>query len=274
MGRPRILVTRSARQAPKLAEQLRSLGAEPILVPVIEQVAPSSYAPLDAAIARLTDFTEGQAAFHWLLFTSANAVQAFHERLQLSAATNPYPDLQVAAIGSATAQALEGIGLAPSLVPPQAVAESLAEALVPYARQPDGSPTRFLLVRAESGSTSTPREVLPETLRAAGAEVTVVPAYRTVVPEVSATALREIFSDAINYPDAITFTSSSSVRNLLGMLGEAGLTLPASIPRISIGPITSATLRELGLPPQVEATDASSEGLASALQVFHNLQVY
>ncbi|MEO7030511.1 MAG: uroporphyrinogen-III synthase [Acidobacteriaceae bacterium] len=257
----RILVTRATHQASALADCLRALGVEPILVPTIEIVDPSSFAALDAALTRLAS-SESDDRFHWLVFTSANAVEAFHRRFQrlpnpYSLIPNPY---LVAAIGPATSRALEAIGLKPDLLPPQAVAESLADALLPHARQPDGSPTRFLLIRAEQA-----REHLPETLRAAGADVTIAPVYRTVVPEGSAEALRELFARPEDCPDAITFTSSSTASNFFALLEAASIALPSGIVRASIGPVTSATLRELGHPPQVESTVANVTALAEVL---------
>ncbi len=309
-SRPRILVTRSPHQASELADRLRALGFEPVLIPAIETVEPTSFAALDAALRELIP-SENQRGFDWLLFTSANAVEAFHRRLQHRPAPftpeaqilknvistdrqsaewkdpqhtpadppTPTPDLgdtrvprnlRVAAIGPATRRALEGIGLPPDLIPPQAVAESLVEALLPLARQPDGTPTRFLLIRAEEA-----REHLPEVLRAAGAEVAVAPAYRTVIPEGSVRAIRDLFahdtdavrsSDPLPPPiDAITFTSSSTARNLLSLCEAASVTLPQSTLRISIGPITSQTLRELGLRPHAESPEATVAALAETV---------
>lgn len=259
MARYRILITRSFRQASELADRLSATGAEPILIPTIEIVGPSSFAALDAALARLIS-AETEDRFHWLIFTSANAVAAFHRRFQaLPKVLIPNPCL-VAAIGPATALALEAIGFTPDVVPPQAVAESLTDALLPHALQFDGTPTRFLLVRAEQA-----RELLPESLRAAGAEVTIAPAYRTVVPEGAVEALRGLFTRPEDYPDAITFTSSSTARNFFALLEAAGMVLPHGIVRASIGPVTSATLRELGQPPHVEAPEANVTALAETL---------
>jgi uroporphyrinogen-III synthase len=256
---PRILVTRSPHQASALADSLRALGADPVLIPAIDIVDSKSFAPLHAALAHLD-------SFHWLLFTSANAVGAFHRRASLSGPWALSPGTcRIAAIGPATARALEAIGLTSDLMPPQAVAESLAEALLPHARQTDGSPTRFLLIRAEEA-----REHLPEALLAAGAEVTIAPAYRTVIPAGSIDAIGELFARPENYPDAITFTSSSTARNLFALLEAAGITLPGGEKSViaSMGPITSATLRDLGYPPDMEATDASVEALAEELVGF------
>jgi uroporphyrinogen-III synthase len=249
---PRVLVTRSSRQASQLAAQLRAAGAEPILVPAIELAEPTSNAALDQALARLE-------AFDWLLFTSANAVEFFARRLALVRTGLPSGP-KVAAIGAATARALEAVGLRADLIPPQAVAESLAEALLPHARRPDGSPSHLLLLRAEVA-----REVLPHTLRSAGAELTIAPVYRNIVPASSIAAMGEIFSSRAHWPDAITFTSSSTATNLLALLETANLCLSQEILRVSIGPITSQTLCDLGLPPHAEAAEPNLTSLVAAV---------
>jgi len=256
MPKPRILVTRSPHQASELADALRAVGAEPILIPTIELTAPTTYAPLDEALSHVE-------SFHWLLFTSANAVEAFAARIKHLSILYPLRSTlcAIAAIGPATARALESIGLIPTLIPERAVAESLAAALLPHAQQSDGSPTRFLLIRAEAA-----RDYLPEALRTAGAEVTIAPAYRTVIPESSVEAIGELFAAEANHPAAITFTSSSTAENLFSLLKTAGLALPPAILRVSIGPITSRTLENMGYPPQVEAQQATVAALVEALK--------
>jgi uroporphyrinogen-III synthase len=250
----RVLVTRSPGQASELAAQLSALGLEPVLVPAIELAPPSSFDALDAALTHLS-------SYDWLVFTSANAVEVFRCRLESGGLNAGAVTVRIAAIGPSTARALESIGLAASLVAPQAVAESLAEALLPQARRPDGSPRRFLLVRAEDA-----RDVLPEALRGAGAEIAVAPAYRTVVPEGSIDIVRELFGGATSDIAAITFTSSSSARNLLTLCDAAGVRLPRTALRVSIGPITSETLRSLGYAPHAEAVTASVVALAQAVR--------
>jgi len=225
-----------------------------VLVPAIEIAPPSSFELLDAATADL-------ASYDWLIFTSANAVEAFHRRLESAGLKAVMGMPRIAAIGPATARALEDIGFATDLVPPQAVAESLADALLTQVRRPDGSPTRFLLVRAEEA-----RDVLPEALRAAGAEVTIAPAYRTVVAAASIDVIRDLFGGATTDVAAITFTSSSAARNLLALCEAAGVSLPASALRVSIGPITSETLRSLDYPPHAEALTAAVDALAQAVR--------
>jgi uroporphyrinogen-III synthase len=282
----RILITRSPHQASALAETLRAHGLDPILIPTIELADPTTFAPLDAALAHLDHF-------NWLLFTSANAVGAFAKRSACSAVSYPGDtqvpqgfslgshspieegalapgvclpsELRIAAIGPTTARALEAAGLSVHLLPTQAVAESFANELLPHALQPDGTPTRFLLLRAE-----TARNHLPDTLRAAGAHVTIAPVYRTVVPPGSIAAIRHLFAHQDRWPSAITFTSSSTATNLLALLESAGTRLPQEILRISIGPITSQTLRNLNLPPHAEATEPTLPALAAAVvKSFH-----
>lgn len=248
MARPRIVVTRALKQASELAERLRELGAEPVLLPSIELVPPSSFAVLDDAMREL-------ASFDWLVFTSANAVDVFARRLPEEIRA-PLPP--IAAIGQATARELERAGLDAALLPKQAVAESMAEALVPLA----GPGKRFLLVRAEQA-----RDVLPEALASTGAEVVVAPAYATVMPATALEAVREEFGS--RWPQGVTFTSSSTARYFVELLAEAGIVVEQLRERgvvlASIGPITSATLRELGLPPQVEAAEANVASLARAV---------
>ena len=252
----RILITRSPHQASDLADRLRALGAEPILIPTIAFEDPTTFEPLDTALADLN-------TYDWLLFTSANAVEAFHRRLSSS---NPYSLIpnpcSIAAIGPATAHSIEELlHRTPDLIPPQAVAESLAEALLPHAKPG----VRFLLVRAQLSRDQSARDPIPYTLRAAGAELTIAPAYRTVIPPGSAEQIKFLFADPNCWPDAITFTSSSTATNLFALLRSAGLTLPPEILRASIGPITSQTLRDLGYPPQLESAEATVPALVGIL---------
>lgn len=243
LANKRILVTRTRHQSSGLADQLEDLGATVILVPTIEIVPPETYAPLDTALAHL-------GTFDWLIFTSANAVEIFHQRRKPAIAPK-----RIAAIGPATARAVEGIGLTADLVPSQYVAESLAAELSPYAAH-----SHMLLIRAAEA-----RDTLPETLRAAGATVIIAEAYRNQVPSEAVPALQSIFASPKTWPDAITFTSASTARNLFALLDAAKLTLPEKIVLASIGPITSQTLRDLGHPPQLEAAEHTIPALIHAL---------
>jgi uroporphyrinogen-III synthase len=238
----RILVTRSRSQGSELAARLEELGAETILIPTIEIVPPEDDGPLRAALGRLGEFD-------WMVLTSANAVEALTRYGAVAPA-----GLKIAAIGPATAKALEKAGFRVELMPEQYVAESLAEALLPVTQG-----ARVLLVRA-----AVAREVLPETLRAGGARVTEVEAYRSVVPVGSVAALREVLA---GYGlDAVTFTSASTAQNLVELLRAGGLTLPDGVVRASIGPVTSRALAELGMSATVEAKEATIPALVTALQ--------
>jgi uroporphyrinogen-III synthase len=243
----RILITRTRRQASYLAAQLEALGATTIAIPTIEIVPPASYAPLDEALACLGDFA-------WLIFTSANAVEAFAARLTIRGLA-PVALPKIAVIGPATARAVEAQGFAVDLIPQWYVAESLIESLLPHA---PGS--RMLLVRAEEA-----RDVLPESLSAAGAEVIIAPAYRNQLPTSSISSVREIFAPPDVELDAITFTSASTARNLAALLGQAGLAIPSGVVLASIGPITSEALRELGYRPTVEAGESTIPALVTSL---------
>lgn len=252
----RILVTRAAGQAGNLQRALEAQGAAVVLLPTIAIAPPASYAALDAAL-------RAAASYQWLIFTSANAVLAVGERmLTLHLAPDRLAHLRVACVGEATAKAATEAGLAVALVPEQYVAEGLVKALArlecPIAGQ------RVLLVRA-----ATARDLVPEQLRSMGADVQIVEAYRTVVPSESIESVRALLGSgapaaAAAAPDAATFTSSSTVTNFLDLLRAAEMERPAALRAISIGPITSRTLREHGWQPAAEAARASIDGLVEA----------
>jgi uroporphyrinogen-III synthase len=242
----RILITRTRHQASDLATQLQALGATPILIPTIEIAPPTSFAALDAALTCLR-------TYDWLLFTSANSVEAFHRRAQFLHLTQ-LPK-HIAVIGPATLRAANEIGLTVDLIPQKYIAEALAEALLPEA-----SGKSFLLVRAAEA-----RDTIPQALTAAGATVTIAEAYCNQIPADSIPALQSIFDLPENYPDAITFTSASTARNLINLLEAANLTLPPNITLASIGPVTSEALRNLDHPPTIEAVESTIPALVESL---------
>ncbi len=243
----RVLVTRAAQQAGKLSQGLRALGAEPVEVPVLEIVPPESYVPLDDALRNLD-------RYGWLILTSANAVQALAERAAFSGVDlKKLAAPQVAAVGQATAAAARLAGLPVAFVPQAYVAESLVEGLPEPA-----AGKRILIARA-----AVARDVIPDALRAAGAEVEVVDAYRNVLPVAAPALLRQALLDGL---DAATFTSSSSATHLAEAARAAGVAWPlAAVPAVSIGPITSLTLRELGWPAAAEAQPYDIPGLIAAV---------
>lgn len=249
LANKRILITRTRHQASELAAQVEDLGATAILIPTIEIVPPASFSALDAALTCL-------GTYDWLLFTSANAVETFHRRAQFHHVTQLAK--KIAVIGPATLRAANAVGLRVDLVPPQYIAESLAAALLP-----DAFGKSFLLVRAAEA-----RDLLPETLAAAGAHVTIAEAYRNQIPADSIPALQALFAEPESYPDAITFTSASTVRNLFALLESANVALPEEIARVSIGPITSQALRDLGFPPQIEAEEPGIPALVRSLEIW------
>ena len=244
----RVLVTRAAHQAGKFSEGLRALGAEPIEVAVLEIRPPESYEPLDLALCALD-------RYDWLILTSANTVRSLAERVDFLGHTLAQPaHLQVAAIGEATASAARAAGLQVAFVPDEFVAETLVAGL-----RMQSSGQRILLARA-----AVARDVIPDALRSAGAVVDVVEAYRNAMPQAAPEQLRRAVDEAL---DAATFTSSSSVTHLAEAALLAGVAWPlAGLPAISIGPITSQTLRDLGWPPAAEAIPSDIPGLIAAVQ--------
>jgi uroporphyrinogen-III synthase/uroporphyrinogen III methyltransferase/synthase len=248
----RVLVTRAAHQAGKLSEGLRALGAETVEVPVLEIRPPASFEPLDAAIRQLD-------SYDWLILTSANAVRALIERASfLGVALEGKAPPQVAVIGEATASEARKAGMQVAFVPVAYVAESLVAGLL-QSLQNRQSRQRILLVRA-----AVARDVIPDALRAAGAVVDVVDAYRNTLPEAAPEQLRQALQNGL---DAATFTSSSCAIHLAEAARAAGVAWPfAAVPAVSIGPITSQTLRELGWPPAVEAVPSDIPGLIAAVE--------
>ena len=237
----KILVTRARAQASKLSRALKDLGAEVIECPTIKIAKPSdNYAAADSAIKNLR-------GFDWIVFTSANGVEKFFERLKVhgldARALN-----KVAAIGSATAEKLLSFGIIADVVPKNFVAESLADSLKEFVAD-----KKILLARAEVA-----RDVLPDTLKNFGAEVTIAPFYKTL-PEVPA----QINFDSI---DLITFTSSSTVKNFVAAYGVKVL---KKISSAAIGPITAQTLEDFGVTPAVVAEEFTIDGLVEAIKKFY-----
>jgi len=285
----RVLVGRARHQASALSSELRRQGAQVIEIPFIEIRKPTSFKPLDDALKNLS-------TYDWLILTSANGVEAMWERMKKLHLTFPEPDPgyrgltsagkgsrkgheftrarmrleklgvlapggrrpRIAAIGPATKKALEERGLTVDIVPGEYVAESVVSSLKEKVQG-----KRVLLVRAKVA-----RDVIPRELRRAGALVDVVEAYETVMPKSSRTRLRAALRDPKRRPHVVTFTSSSTVRNFVGLLGRRtsrSRTALDGILTASIGPVTSSTLRELGLPVDIEAKAFTIPGLVEAI---------
>ena len=255
----RIVITRTREQASDLRVKLEELGAEVLEAPTIRilQPAPEEAAKIDAALTRLQHFD-------WLVVTSANGVEALASRMAaLKLDSRALANVRIAAIGDATADMLSRrLNIRADLVPRTFVAESLAEDLIAGESARGGiTGKRFLLLRADIA-----RQALPQMLTAAGAVVEEYAVYSTA----RADSLPPAVIDAMRKGevDWITLTSSSTARNLVELLGDER-SLIARVKRASIGPITSQTLREIGLPPTIEATTSNIDGLVAAMVALH-----
>jgi uroporphyrinogen III methyltransferase/synthase len=214
-------------------------------MPTIEIQPASDYGPLDRALANL-------ASYDWLIFTSANGVRYFLDRLDASAVDLRALRARICAIGPATRAAIEALHLKVDLMGREYVAEGLLKAFEAY----DLAGSRVLLPRA-----AVARDLVPVELTRRGARVDVVEAYRTVAPESTAAMAAKIFS-AARKPDCITFTSSSTVQNFVALAGAQRL---AGVQVASIGPVTSETARSLGLTVTAEARTFTVDGLVEAV---------
>ncbi len=239
----RVVVTRAREQAGTMGGLLHALGAEVIELPTIEIQPAPDYTALDAALTNLS-------AYDWLIFTSANGVRFFFERLDLSAADVRSIRGRICAIGPATRESIQRAHLKVDVTATEYVAEGLLEALREY----DLAGARVLIARA-----AVARDTLPKELALRGAQVDVVEAYRTLPPENLAADAAKIL---MRKPDWIAFTSSSTVQNLVAAAGAAAL---EGVRTASIGPVTSATLRKLGIPVTVEASVYTVPGLVDAI---------
>jgi uroporphyrinogen-III synthase len=287
-----VLVGRARHQAGVLSAELRKLGADVIAIPFIEIRAPRSFAPLDTALRNLSNYD-------WLILTSVNGVEAMWKRMKKLRLPGPDGEelagrkrnregheftraitristraplaaerkrVRVAAIGPATRKAIEQRGLKVDVVPKEYVAESVVRSLKNKVKG-----KRILLVRAKVA-----RDVIPRELRKAGAHVDVCEAYETVVPQESRRRLQAALKNPERRPQVVVFTSSSTVKNFVDLLGSrrAGHGRGRGRPRhtslegiqmASIGPVTSSTLRELGLPVDIVAKEFTIPGLVMAI---------
>ncbi len=242
-----VLVTRSREQASALTSLLRSLGASVLEYPAIRILPAEDYAELDAAL-RQSD------RYRWICFTSVNAVAAVDRRLQELGLD--WSDLSlsgVAAIGPATRDALVARGARVDYVPEQFVAEAIGRDM------PDVAGARFLLARADIAD-----QRLVDALAVRGAYVEQFTAYRTVMSGEDAGAVREALRSRTI--DVVTFTSSSTVRNLCAALGDGAREMLATTVVACIGPVTAATARDLGLAPAVVAAEHTIPGLVEAIE--------
>lgn len=245
----RVVVTRPAAQAAALAEPLQDLGATPVFFPTIAIQPMEESGPLDEAIGRM-----GAGAYDWVIFTSVNGVAAFWERLEaLDRDVMIFDGVRVAAIGPATGDALAAQGVEADYIPDEFVAEAIGEGLGDVAGK------AILLPRAAIA-----RKTLAKMLAEQGAAVDEVATYRTLPAEPGVDAL-----EALQSADIFTFTSSSTVRNFVELVGgqKAAIDLTRGARIACIGPITAGTVEEMGMVPHIVADEYTIEGLVAALVV-------
>jgi uroporphyrinogen III methyltransferase/synthase len=247
----RVLVTRSRDQADELCQALAVEGAEPVRFPVIAVRPGPDLAPLDRAI-------EGLEEYDWLGLTSANAVRVFWDRLLRHRPRLPVT-LKVAAVGPATARALEALGVRVDFIPAEYRGERLADGMGEVRSR------RILLPRA-SGA----RESLPDALAAAGAVVDDIPVYSTV----QATPGPEAFGQLRRGVDAVTFTSASTVRCFAAVVRAEGEDVVAMLRRMTIaclGPVVADAARAIGLCVDVQPAEYTVAALVQALGQYYRL---
>lgn len=246
-----VVVTRARAQASALTKKLEAQGARVLEVPAIKIVPPADFAPLDKAISEID-------TYKWLILTSVNGVEYFFDRLlKADKDSRALCGVKIAAIGSATAKALKSYGITADLIPSAYKAEELADALAADTKAGD----KLLLARAKIA-----RNVLPERLRALGAQVDVVTAYETVADCQN----KEELLEALESGEAslVTFTSSSTVTNLLDVLGDKK-DLLNKVALAAIGPVTAETLEKHGLKPAVSAAEYTIDGLMTAIEEYY-----
>ncbi len=244
----RVLVTRARSQASVFAEKIEFLGGEPWEFPTIEIAEPGDYTPMDNAIGEIE-------TYDWLVLTSVNGVQSFMNRMRrLRKDVRALGNVKIVAVGPKTREEIEKYGIFCEFMPEEFVAEAIIEVF----RGHDMKEKKVLLPRADIA-----RKVLPETLQSMGALVNEVTAYRTVTGAGNSADLIKMLEDGRIH--VVTFTSSSTVKNFMKKLGQENINLLNGVAVACIGPITSATARELGLKVDIEAREYTIDGLTQAI---------
>jgi len=246
----RIVLTRAREQAREFSQLLAAYGAEPIEAPTIQIVPPVSWQAIDQAIDRVGEYD-------WLIFTSVNGVTPFMDRLhRASKDSRALAHLRVCAIGPRTAEEVARYGLTPDLVPSEFQAEGVLTVLA--GRDLRGK--KILIPRAEVA-----REILPEQLRRMDAKVDVIAVYRTIAPAADLSRLMELIE--AGKIDVVTFTSSSTVRNFVDMVGgtDQARRLGSKTTIGCIGPITAQTAEQYGLTVTIMPPENTVPALAQAI---------
>lgn len=247
----KILVTRSREQASELSELLQERGASPIEFPTIEFIPPASWTDVDHCLKQII-------AYDWLIFTSVNGVRFLLQRMStLGMDIRDLKGPRICAIGPKTAEALRNLNLRVDFVPREYRAESILEKWQGL----NLKGKRFLIPRAKIA-----RDILPEKLRQAGALVDVVEVYQTVLAQKDKEKVRLMLKDKMI--SAITFTSSSTVSNFAEIFGKEVGELVAGIPVATIGPITAATAKSLGMETSVMPKEYTIPALVEALVAY------
>jgi uroporphyrinogen III methyltransferase/synthase len=242
----RVLITRSRTQASSLRAMLEEMGAQPVELPSVEIAPLEDSTQLDQAVARLGEF-------NWVIFASTNGVEALFDRLyQQGRDARAFAKTTVGAIGPTTAQALISRGIVPDFVPSRSVSEEVVMEL----SDRDWKGQSVLLPGSDMG-----RDVLAQGLAEQGARVERVAAYRTTTPQGASEQARRILEQGV---DVVTFTSSSTVRNLVDILDGDKHHLEDSV-IACIGPITASTAQEMGLRVDLTADEHTVEGLVQSL---------
>jgi len=247
----RIVVTRARAQAAGFIDALAAAGADVLPCPTIEIAPPASWAPLDAALAHVE-------SYDWIVLTSVNGVDMFFDRLRTAQRDiRALHHAKIAAVGPETAGALAARGVLVDLVPAEFRAEAVAAAM-----QAAGIAGQRVLLPRAAGA----REVLPESLRAAGATVDEVASYTTAMPRTDMREVRDLF--AAHAIDLVTFTSSSTVRHFLSLLGDDATQLLRGVSVACIGPITADTARVAGLNVVVQPSAYTIPKLTEAIVAY------
>jgi len=239
----RVVVTRAVHQAEELAAPLRQLGADVILLPTIAIGPPADMRPLQEAAGYANDYD-------WIIFTSHNSVEAFGSYRP----TGQDQRFKVATVGKATRDAAEARGLTVHLMPDKYVAEALADAFAS-----EDLTSRHILIP----SAAVTRDVIPRKLEERGAIVTVVEAYRNVLPKGAAQDAARVFREPL--PDWVLFASPSAVDNLTSLVDRQTL---GCIKIATIGPVTSMAVRKHGLTVTAEADPHDVNGLVQSILAF------
>ncbi|MBM79898.1 MAG: uroporphyrinogen-III C-methyltransferase [Planctomycetaceae bacterium] len=244
----RIGITRPPHQAEPVIQQVLTLGGQPVLLPCIEILDPDDWGPVDSAVERLDEF-------QWIVFTSANGVRNFLDRVwEKGGDARSLSAAKIACIGTSTAAVLNQYHVRSDLIPGSFRAESLAAALVPLAAN-----QRVLWPKASRG-----RDVLPNELRAAGAELEEVVVYKNEdVDAFPSETLAEIEAGELDW---VGLSSPSIAKSFLGLLSEtAKQAIGNSLHLASISPVTSQAIRDSGFEVSVEATTYTWNGIIDAI---------